>query len=124
MQTLAEEVIKSESELNFITAFNIRISYVRCFKNKVANNKLIYADCCTVSEKYQAYLPFDFIITFYDRNCQYLNDDQIRILMLHELLHIDIGQRGFCVKPHDVEDFDMIIKKYGLHWTEDNENDI
>ena len=65
-----------------------------------------------------AFLPFDFIITFYEPNIYYMTENQKKILMLHELKHIDVGERGLTIRPHDIEDFKSIIKTYGLEWND------
>ncbi|OZV10781.1 hypothetical protein CIW83_18350 [Tissierella sp. P1] len=69
-----------------------------------------------MTETYKAYLPYDFIITFYENNTGFLNDNQLKILMYHELKHIGIGERGLKINPHDIEDFSDILDKYGLDW--------
>ena len=47
-----------------------------------------------------------------------LNENQIKVLMLHELRHIGMGDRGLTIVPHDIEDFSDILEKYGLDWNE------
>ena len=50
-------------------------------------------------------------------------EDQMRILLFHELLHIGIeftedGQEKYSIKPHDYEDFKIIIDRYGTDWSQ------
>jgi len=51
-----------------------------------------------------------------------MNDEQLKILMLHELMHIgiEINEKGEIKKyivPHSVQDFEYILDKYGLNWS-------
>jgi predicted metallopeptidase len=117
MQTLAEAVIQRFEELWFINVLGIRIGYVLSYENK-QGQKITYADCRKLMEVYKAYLPFDFIITFYYFNTERLSENQKKILMLHELKHIQVNERGLSVKPHDIEDFKDILDKYGNEWNE------
>ena len=49
-------------------------------------------------------------------------DEQLEILLLHELLHIGIQWDGneetYSIIPHDVEDFRAIIERYGIGWSD------
>lgn len=119
LKQLGEAVINRFSELQFINIYGIRIGYVLSYENKTGQ-KIVYADCRKLGEVYKAFLPFDFVITFYYFNTEMLNDNQKKILMLHELKHIQINERGLSVKPHDIEDFKDILEKYGNEWNEFN----
>jgi DNA-binding Lrp family transcriptional regulator len=115
LRRLAEKIIKHFPEFNFIREFNIRIGYVVSQERK-QGEKITYADCRKVQEVYRAYLPYDFIITFYERNTGFLNENQLKVLIRHELKHVGIGVKGLKVKPHDIEDFRDIITEFGLEW--------
>jgi hypothetical protein len=117
MKRLGEEIINRFPELQFIIVYGIKIGYVLSYENK-SGQKITFADCRKLGEVYKAYLPFDFIITFYYFNSEQLNENQKKILMLHELKHIQINERGLSVKPHDIEDFKDILDKYGNEWNE------
>lgn len=117
LRLLGQKVIAHFPEFAFIRAYGIKIGYVVSDERK-QGEKVTYADCRKVTEVFKAYLPYDFIITFYERNTGFLNENQQKILMFHELQHIDIGEKGLKVRPHDVEDFKNILEKYGLDWAE------
>jgi len=117
LQLLAESVIGRFDEFGFIKEFGVRIGYVISYENK-CGQKATYADCRKLNEVYKAFLPFDFIVTFYYFNTEILSENQKKILMLHELKHITITERGLSVKPHDIEDFKDILDKYGNEWNE------
>ena len=123
LKELAESVIDEHPELEFIKDMEIEIGYVRSYERKIKNGCIVYADTEKTKKKYLAYLPFDFVITFYEPNVTRFNDEQKRILMWHELKHIGIGDKGFKVLPHDIEDFISIIDKHGLHWADSSDNE-
>lgn len=115
LRTLANKIIKRYPEFAFIREWNVKIGYV-ISQEKKGGQKIVFADCRKVQEVFKAYLPYDFIITFYERNTGFLNENQLKILMFHELKHIGMGQKGLKIIPHDIEDFSDILEKYGLDW--------
>ena len=117
LKQLGEAIINKFPELQFINIYGIKVGYVLSYENK-GGQKITYADCKKLGEVYKAYLPFDFIVTFYYFNTELLDENQKKILMLHELKHIQINERGLSVRPHDIEDFKDILDKYGNEWNE------
>lgn len=115
LRLLANKIINRFPEFGFIREWNIKIGYVVSQERK-SGEKITYADCRKVQEVFKAYLPFDFIITFYERNTGFLNENQQKVLMLHELRHITMGEKGLKLRTHDIEDFSNILDKYGLDW--------
>jgi len=115
MRKLAERIINKFPEFHFIKDCDVKIGYVMSQERK-QGAKTIYADCRKVSTVYRAWMPFDFIITFYESNVSGLDENQRKIVMKHELQHIEIGPRGLTVRPHDIEDFSNIIEAYGMKW--------
>lgn len=114
---LAEKVIKKHEDLHWIKESNIKIGYVESDKDKMSNGKIIYADCNKVQSLYKAYTDYDFIIRMYGPNVIMLNEEQIEILMYHELMHVGMDDNGnMRIVPHDVEDFRCILDEYGLDW--------
>lgn len=115
LRLLADKIINKRQELSFIHEWGIKVGYIVSQERK-RGEKIIYADCRKVHDVFKAYLPFDFIITFYEQNTSFLNENQQKVLMLHELRHITVGKKGPKLKPHDIEDFSDILDKYGLDW--------
>ena len=114
---IAQRVIKSHADLKWIKDAKVRIGYCSSDLDKKQVDKLVFADCRKVPDLYKAFIPYDFIICVYESNAMLLTDEQKEILMYHELLHCGIKPSGeLYVVPHDVEEFDKIIDKYGLHW--------
>lgn len=98
-----------------------RICVLDCSKPKKSEGRLVFADIKPVPEQYKALCEFDYIITIYTHNTALLNDMQFRILLEHELRHVNIinGSKGivYGTVGHDFEDFYAIIDKYGVEWS-------
>ena len=54
-----------------------------------------------------------------------LTDEQMYMLMMHELLHVGVqekngemknGEMKYRVVPHDIEELEEILSRYGVHW--------
>ena len=63
-------------------------------------------------------MPCDFTITVFEPNCEGMTDEQLRILLLHELMHVGItidkdGAEAYHIVPHDLEDFRAIVGRFG-----------
>jgi hypothetical protein len=116
LRRLGERVIAGVPELAYILDYDIRIGYVMSQEPKHKDGKIVMADCRKVTGPYKAYLPFDFVVTFYEPNMGYMTENQKKVLMLHELKHVGIGSRGLRLEPHDIEDFQSILSTYGLRW--------
>lgn len=116
---IAEEIIKEKRK--DILALGISIGFITSNKEKkCGRTKLVLGECKKVSELQKVFCPYDFLIIIYEANCAGLSDDQMKILIWHELNHIGIDPKNgdFYVKPHDVEEFDDIINAHGIHWQE------
>lgn len=118
---MGSEVIAAIPELQYLLNTDARIAYRTSSKSKMDKGAKVRAQCIPVQELYQEYCPYEYMIMVYEPNIQDLNDEQMRILIEHELLHIDIkykadGEPVYGTKPHDYEDFKQIIDKYGTDW--------
>lgn len=120
LRELGERIIAALPELSIIPELDVQIGYVRSYERKTDKGKTVCADCRKVNKTYGAYLPFDFVITFYEPNMYYMTENQQKILMLHELKHIGIGDRGLRIEYHDVEDFGDILMRFGIDWNWQN----
>lgn len=116
LRQLGEKVIAGMPELSYIQSYDIKVGYVLSYESKKKDRKITAADCRKVTGPYKAYLPFDFLVTFYEPNIAYMTENQKKVLMLHELKHVGIGPKGLRLEPHDIEDFQSILDKYGLRW--------
>ena len=76
----------------------------------------------TIRKKYKWGIPCDFTITVFEPNVEGMTDEQMRILIFHELLHVGItfnsdGTESYFIVPHDLEDFKLIVDRYGTDWS-------
>lgn len=119
---IAQELIDTEPVLEYIKNSQVSIAYLGSEHKKVENSKIIHAQCEKVQEKYKWGIPSDFTITVFEPNVRGFSDEQMKILIFHELLHIHIeykdGEEKYSVNPHDLEDFRYIIDRFGSHWDE------
>lgn len=119
---VAEELIASEPELAYIKNSQVRIAYLESDASKKADKeKLVLGECEKVAPKNQWAIAYDFTITLYRNNLVGLTEEQIRIVMFHELLHVCIektedGYENYSVRKHDLEDFKVIIDRFGTEW--------
>jgi hypothetical protein len=116
LEELGNRILTAFPEFDLIKSRGVRIGYLKSFEKKRAKNKTVYAECRVIKGVYTAYLPFDFIITFYHSALYGMSENQKKILMLHELKHIGLNHKGYYLVPHDIEDFSDILTKYGLSW--------
>ena len=119
---IAQELIDTEPVLEYIKNSQVSIAYLGSEHKKVENSKIIHAQCEKVQEKYKWGIPADFTITVFEPNVRGFSDEQMKILIFHELLHIHIryqdGEEKYSINPHDIEDFRYIIDRFGSHWDE------
>lgn len=120
LRELAGRIIDRFSELSHIDEFIGRenVCFVLSYEPKSSQGRAVFADCRAVKGSYRALMDYRFIITFYEPNVQDMSENQHKILMLHELKHIqDDGK----IRPHDVEDFSSILHNYGIDWNKNGQ---
>jgi predicted metallopeptidase len=117
---IATELINTEKELEYIKHSGVTIGYLTSDREKTSQGRTVYGECEKVPHKWKWSVPFDFVITIFEPNAERLNDEQKRILMFHELLHVGIINDGneeiYSIVPHDIEDFKYIINRFGIDW--------
>lgn len=116
------ELIDQEAALVDIANSQAQIIFLSSDKAKLSKGKAIHAECEKISDKYKWGIPCDFTITVFEPNVQNFTDEQIKILLFHELLHVGVefkedGGETYFTKPHDLEDFKLIIDQYGTEWS-------
>lgn len=119
---IGADLIATEDALLDIRNSQATIVYLSSQHRKNADGKAVLGQCEKVAEKYKWGIPADFTITVFEPNVQGLNDEQLRILIFHELLHVGVefnadGSESYSINPHDLEDFKLIIDKYGTEWS-------
>lgn len=119
---IADELIHMEPSLQHIMNSNVTIIYLESDYAKTSKGKLVFGQCEKIQDKYKWRIPADFTITVFEPNVEKFTDDQIRILLHHELLHVGIdkkadGSESYSIVDHDIEDFKLILDKYGTDWS-------
>ena len=119
---MGEELIKRVPELKWINDCKVKIAYLESTQKKNKNRKIVYADCRKVEEWVQVFCKYDFVVTVYVDNCMGLTENQMRIVMWHELLHVGMEEGTlnpiYICNPHDIEDFRSITDRFGIDWAE------
>lgn len=114
LKSLARTVIESNPDLSYIE--DVTVIFLESDKEKKSKGKTIFGECEKVPDKYKWAIPADFTITIYTENAAGFTEDQMKILMEHELRHIGENDGKLFVNPHDIEDFETILKRYGMNW--------
>lgn len=119
-EKIGRRLISRRAKLRFIKECGIEIGYLVSDRSKTSNGKLVCADCRRVPPVYMPYVHKDFLITVYEPNIAGMSEKQLEILIYHELQHVGLRNDGETtyINPHDIEDFEDIIKRYGLRWSE------
>lgn len=119
---MVDELVTTIPDLAPIKDAGITVTFLQSDYVKKSQGKLVFGLTEKVASKNRWAIPSDFTITIYTKNIKDFTDDQVRILLEHELLHIGVDKDGkFYVKPHDLEDFRSIIDKYGAYWDKTQE---
>lgn len=117
-QEIAKELIDTCPELEAVRESDLTIICLSSEAKKKKGDKMVLGQCEKVADKYKWGIPCDFTITVFEPNIVGFTDEQLHALLFHELLHIGIEDDRYFVKPHDLEDFKVIIDKYGTNWAE------
>ena len=115
------ELINTEPDLAYIKNSEASIIFLESDSEKSKGGNFILGQCEKVQSKHKWAIPCDFTITVFTPNIQGFTDEQIRVLLFHELLHVGIEKKSdntemYFINPHDLEDFRLIINKFGANW--------
>lgn len=118
LEDLAQKCMETFSDLAHLDNPDCRIAYQFSNQEKESRNRIVYADVEKVKDKIKAFMRYDFLVTFYEPNCEGLDEEHMLRLMYHELKHIgfEAATDKFWIIPHDVEDFRDVIDRWGLDW--------
>ena len=118
LEDLAQKCMETFPDLAHLDNPDCRIAYQLSNQEKESRNRIVYADVEKVKDKIKAFMHYDFLVTFYEPNCEKLDEEHLMRLMYHELKHIgfDPADDKFWMIPHDVEDFSVMIERWGLDW--------
>ena len=84
------------------------------FLKETSKSPKKYAEVKKVAAPYTFMTSMKFIMTVYEPCIVSMSDAQIHLLIMHELMHID--DDFVKLKKHDLEDFKVLISKYGKNW--------
>lgn len=116
---LANKVVEEHEELSYLKNAPITVIFLESSHAKKGKGKATLGQCEKVQEKNKWGIPADFTITIFAPNVAGMTEDQLKILLFHELLHI--GRDYESVTPHDLEDFKVIVDRYGVDWAKHEE---
>ena len=119
---IALELLMNEPSLQHIKESHAVIIYLESDYAKTSKGKLVFGQCEKIADKYKWGISADFMVTVFEPNVEKFTEDQIRILLHHELLHVGIdkkadGSESYSIVDHDIEDFKLILDKYGTDWS-------
>jgi hypothetical protein len=125
-EKLGTQLIEKAPELAYIKNSQCRIIYLTSNQSKKSGVKTVHGECEKVPAKYKWAINADFTITLFSPNNVHMSEKQLEILLFHELLHIGIeqnadGTENYNIIPHDLEDFKLIVDRYGTDWSVKND---
>lgn len=117
-QQIAQDLINERPELESIKNSDATIICLSSDCEKKSNKKIVFGQCEKIADKYKWGIPCDFTITIFEPNVVGFTEEQLKILIFHELLHVGIDGDKYFINPHDLEDFKVIIDNYGVNWND------
>lgn len=113
---IGEMLIANYDEFKDIREAEITIVYLASEQAKKQKGKLVFGQCEKIADKYKWGIPADFTITVFEPNIEGFTPEQVEALIFHELLHVGVEDDRLFIRPHDIEDFSAVLKKYGVDW--------
>lgn len=93
-----------------------RIAIVLRSEAGSSGGREILGRAAKVPEQDRLFMDFDFKIWIAEDALGRLSAHQREALLCHELLHCSFVGESPKIRPHDVEEFEVIIRDYGLWW--------
>lgn len=115
-EAIGEMLIANHDEFKDIIEAGITIVYLASTQAKKQKGKLVFGQCEKIADKYKWGIPADFTITVFEPNIEGFTPEQVEALIFHELLHVGVEDDRLFIRPHDIEDFSAVLKKYGVDW--------
>jgi len=118
---IGRDLIGREPLFAHIRDSEATIAFLESDKAKRSKGRIVYGECERVADKNKWAIPADFTITLYGPNCKGMDDEHVRRVIFHELLHVGIsedkdGNEVYGVVPHDYEDFRECLDRWGMDW--------
>lgn len=126
---IGAELIETEDALIDVRNSQATIVYLSSDFAKTDKERLVFGQCEKVQDKYKWSIPADFTITLFEPNIEGKSSEAIRRIIFHELLHVGIGvgkeeEEKYFVRPHDLEDFKLLVDRWGTDWAEVDDNPV
>ena len=114
LDLMAKKVIESEG-------LDTADAVIKCMIVYPYVSKTVAGRCIRSTNELRYFSECDFIIQMSGDLWDNLNDKTREVLMHHELLHVGYtldkeGNVKYTIVKHDIEDFSVIVDKYGLDW--------
>lgn len=120
-EKIAEELLATEDRVSHVAASDVRIAFLSSDAKRKSKGRPVLGKCELVPARFRWAVPYDFTITVFEPNIVGLNDEQVRILLMHELLHVGVEQtedgERYSIAGHDIEEFACIAELYGAGWS-------
>lgn len=112
--TIAEELIED----HYKHLLGVNIGFI--FRDEAPNSggKITLGKASVVPAHMRPYVDFEFMIWLAEDKWHLANDLQKRALVDHELAHCIFKEGNPAMRPHDIEEFNDILERYGL-WKAD-----
>lgn len=128
-EEIARRCIEKYSELKDLRNHPCNIAILESDEEKKSKGRRICAECMKIPKKFKWMREVDFQIVVYEPNCAHMTDEQLEILLWHELMHIGVtvnedGSVDYGIKDHDVQDFRVILELYGVDWDKPDDGQI
>ena len=119
--SIGAELMASEPALAKITEHGVKVAFLASDSEKRGKGRTVFGECERIPAKWKWAVPYDFAITVFEPNVERFSDEQMRVLLLHELMHVGVDVDGnearFFTVPHDFEEFREIAERFGLEWS-------
>lgn len=118
---LGQALVDTEPSLARVRESHATIVYLASDAAKASRGRKVLGQCERVPERWKWAVPADFCITVFEPNVAGMTDDQLSVLILHELLHVGVfenkdGDEVYRCVPHDLEDFREVVERFGMGW--------
>lgn len=118
IEQIADRLIEDREDLDHILVGDWSIDYLYSDWERKSNGVPVLADIRAVTGIMRHYCDYHYIITVYEPNVMGLSEEQLQLVVFHELLHISTDGK---LRSHDVQDFRTILEEFGLNWLHDDE---
>lgn len=132
---IGRELIENEDVFEMLKKHNPRIAFLESNKPAPKSGRFALGVCKKMSDKDKSLLAAgvaaegtipDFFIIIYKERIKHFTPGQLRILIMHELMHVGVeekkdGSAVFSLKKHDMEDFRALVERFGVDWAGDGQ---